>query len=172
MTSPQNTLLKFKNIIDNTDNNSYRSIRKITPEEAGLDNASIQKFLLKFKKKTSKNIESKKPLGSEIKPDIVYEEKDNTTKDNTNTKYGKVLSYTETRELFKNINALKRKHFLEDRHQKIMEWYYDNRYSVNVLFKETMFYMIEEDLEFLLSNKALYNNFVEYCYDNYMKFHI
>lgn len=170
MTTLQDPISKFKEFIDNDDNNSYRTIRKLTPKEAGLNEDSLKKLLLKFKKNPKKPKETKKIQESIVQTDIP--KLDNTEDNIDYRKYGKVLSYTETRKLFKNINELRRKHYLEDRHSKIMDWYYDNRYQVNILFKETMLYMIEEDFEFLIPNKALYNNFVEYCYDSYMKYHI
>tara|TARA_B100001093_G_C26624940_1_gene926328 strand:+ start:410 stop:916 length:507 start_codon:yes stop_codon:yes gene_type:complete len=168
MASLSNPILKFQKFIDNDQNNSYRSLQKITPGEAGLTDSDIQKYLLKFKKKTEDPIEKTvNSKDTEVKP--ITPKIDNTEK---KYNYGQVLSHSETRELFKKISAIRKQHFLEKRHENIMNWYYDNRYSVNTLFKETMYDMINNEVEFTLSNKLLYNNFVEYCYDNYNKYHI
>ena len=60
MTSLSDPLLKFKKYIDNDQNNSYRSLETITPDEAGLSKSDIQKYLSRFKKKTNRPIEKKK----------------------------------------------------------------------------------------------------------------
>ncbi len=166
MTSLSDPLLKFKKYIDNDQNNSYRSLETITPDEAGLSKSDIQKYLSRFKKKTNRPIEKKNDnLNLDTNTEkIPIKEK------NINCIH--VLSHTETRQLFKNIAAIRKKHYLEKRLEDIMNWYYDNRYSVNILFKETMYHMINNDIEFTISNKELYNSFVEYCYDNYNKYHI
>ena len=169
-------LFKFKSFIDNDDNNCYRSINKITPSEAGLSDADLEKFLNRLNKNTSKLDNKKINLTKSTKSEELSDKPIQSSKVfqevNRENNYGKILSHSETRELFKNINKIRREHYLQDRHNKIMDWYYDNRYSVNLLFKESIFFLMDEDVEFTVSNKELYNNFVEYCYDNYMKFHI
>ena len=165
MASLTNPLSKFSQFMDNNDNNSYRYLKKITPEEAGLNQEAIKKLLSKLPNKKIKPHVDKKDV-SEKKEKAPEKEQ---TIDNSGIR---VLSYTEERNLFKKINELRLNQFMQRRREKIKEWYIDNRYSVNLLFKESMYQLIDDEVEFLVSNKELYNSFVEYCYDNYMKYHI
>lgn len=170
MTSLLDPLSKYTDFTTNKDNNSYRSIRKITPEDAGLTKEQVQKFLKKFKQ----DIEPKKKTNKEINSNNHDDNRViNSQPISLEKKYGcRVASYTETRNLFKKINNLRKENYLKERHERIMKWYYYNRYSLNKEFKESLLFFLDEGIEFTVSNKELYNSFVEYCYDNYMKSHI
>ena len=170
MTSLADPISKYTDFTTNKDNNFYRTLRKITPGDAGLSKEQVQKFLKKFKP----NIEPEKKTNKETNSNNKDENRViNSQPVSIEKKYNcRVASYTETRNLFKEINLLRKKNYLKERHDRIMDWYYYNRYSVNKEFKESLLFFLDEGIEFTVSNKELYNNFVEYCYDNYMKSHI
>ena len=162
---------KFNNFLADANNNLYRSIKKVTPEQAGLSKEQVERLLAKIEKPVSKKtikIESKNNL-------------DDLTKTQSRTSLPStpiyengihVLSHSETRELFRKVNKIRHENYIRERREKITKWYLIHRYSINTLFKESMNMFLDEDIEFLPSNKELYNSFVEYCYDDYMKYHI
>ena len=166
-------LLKFDKFITNNDNKSYRAIRKITPKEAGLTISDISKLLRKINNtekidKAKTNVVKKVDNASNsTNPLNKVENLQNLPPDNIeNCQYSGILSHTETANLFRKINQLHIDVYNIKRKEKVMEWYKTRRYEINKLFKESMNFFIYEDLEFTMSYKALYDNFVEYCYDN------
>jgi hypothetical protein len=172
-------LLKFNKFITNNDNKSYRSIRKLTPEEAGLTSSDISNLLRKINPKekidtVKTNVVKKIDNDSNsTKPLKKVENLQNLSSGNIeNCQYSGILSHTETANLFRKINQLHIDVYNIKRKEKVMEWYKTRRYEINKLFKESMNFFIYEDLEFTMSYKALYDKFVEYCYDNYKRFHI
>ena len=179
MSTLSDPILKYTTFSTNPDNNTYRSVHKLTPKEAGLTPADIKKYLSKL------NIQpiTKEPLvgptsvveissSAKLNDSIINPDEVSSHLLPIDGMYRSILSHTETSNLIRKTENLRKKYSIKNRQAKIKKWYFHNRYSVTQLFKKTMYMMIAEDFEFTECNKELYDRFVEYCYDNYLINHI
>ena len=179
-TTLNDPLVKYSEHISNSNNNIYRSIRKISLKESGLSESDILKLLNKqenlFRTKEKSKAHCTPEISTRynsIKDDITENIADSPLHNSIDgTNYGTILTYRENYDLIRKINQLSKEKVNKVKKVKIMKWYKSYRYELNKIFKDSMNFFIDEKFEFTMSNKDLYNSFIEYSYDNYMLSHI